>query len=102
MNLIRPDQGVQFTAQAFTERLEGASIRVSIDGRGRGLDNIFIERLWRSLKYEDIYLPDYATVPDVEVGLRRYFPFYNDERPHQSLHYAVPGKVHQRMVALIC
>jgi hypothetical protein len=73
-----------------------------MDGRGRALDNIFIERFWRSLKYEDIYLRDYATVPDLEARLRRYFAFYNHERPHQSLNYAVPGKVHQSMVTLVC
>jgi len=71
-------------------------------GRGRALDNIFIERLWRSLKYEDIYLRDYATVSDLEAGLQRYFTFYNDERPHQSLDYSVPGKVHQAVVSLEC
>jgi putative transposase len=100
--LIRPDQGVQFTAKAFTGRLEGAGIRVSMDGRGRALDNIFIERFWRSLKYEDIYLRDYATVPDWEAGLQRYFAYYNHERPHQSLNYLVPGEVHQGMVTLVC
>ena len=100
--IFNTDQGVQFTAQVFTKRLEDAGIRVSMDGRGRALDNIFIERLWRSLKYEDIYLRDYDTVPDLEVGLQRYFAFYNDERPHQSLNYFVPGKVHHAMVSLLC
>ena len=71
-------------------------------GRGRALDNIFVERLRRSLKYDDIYPRDYATVPDLEAGLQRYFAFYNDERPHQSLNYAVPGKVHQGVVTLVC
>ena len=93
---------MQFTAKAFTGCLEGAGIRVSMDGRGRALDNIFIERFWRSLKYEDITLRDYATVPDLEAGLQRYFAFYNHERPHQSLNYAVPGKVHQDLVTLVC
>jgi putative transposase len=82
--------------------LEGAGIHVSVDGRGRALDSIFIERFWRSLKYEDIYLCDYATVPDLEDELQRYFAFYNHERPHQSLNYAVPGKVHQDLVTLVC
>ena len=100
--IFNTDQGVQFTAQAFTGRLEDAGIRVSMDGRGRALDNIFIERFWRSLKYEDIYLRDYATVPDLEAGLDRYFAFYKHERPHQSLNYAVPGKVHQGLVPLVC
>ncbi|MCD6285435.1 MAG: transposase [Anaerolineae bacterium] len=66
------------------------------------MDNIFIERFWRSLKYEDITLRDYATVPDLEVGLQCYFAFYNHERPHQSLNYAVPGEVYQGMVILVC
>ncbi len=92
--IFNTDQGAQFTAQTFTGRLEAAGIRVSMDGRGRALDNVFIERLWRSLKYEDIYLRDYATVPDLEAGLHRYFTFYNYERPHQSLGYQVPVKVH--------
>ncbi|MBN2392408.1 MAG: transposase, partial [Anaerolineae bacterium] len=87
-------QGVQFTAQAFTARLEQAQIRVSMDGRGRALDNVFIERLWRTVKYEEVYLHDYATIPDLEESLERYFQFYNQERPHQSLHYAMPVKVH--------
>jgi len=100
--IFNTDQGVQFTAKAFTERLEDAGIQVSMDGRGRALDNIFIERLWRSLKYEDIYLRDYTTVSDLEAGLHRYFTFYNHERPHQSLNYLVPGKVHQAVVSLVC
>jgi len=66
------------------------------------LDSIFVERFWRSLKYEDIYPRDYATVPDLEAGLQRHFAFYNDERPHRSLNYAVPGKVHQGVVTLVC
>ena len=65
-----------------------------MDGRGRALDNIFIERLWRSVKYEDIYLKDYAAVPELEAGLTDYFRFYNDERPHQSLDYRTPAEVH--------
>ena len=100
--IFNTDQGVQFTAKAFTGRLDGAGIRVSMDGRGRALDNIFIERFWRSLKYEDIYLRDYATVPALQAGLQRYFAFYNHERPHQSLNYVVPGKVHQGLVTLVC
>jgi len=67
---------------------------MSMDGRGRALDNIFIERLWRSLKYEDIYLYDYQTVRHLETGLSRYFPFYNNERPHQSLKYRTPAEVY--------
>ncbi len=92
--IFNTDQGVQFTAQAFTERLEKAHIRVSMDGRGRALDNVFIERLWRTVKYEEVYLHDYATVIELEHSLKRYFRFYNQERPHQSLNYATPVKVH--------
>jgi len=100
--IFNTDQGVQFTAKVFTGRLEDAGIRVSMDGRGRAVDNIFIERFWSSLKNEDIYLRDYATVPDLEARLQRYFAFYNHERPHQSLNYVVPGKVHQGLVKLVC
>ena len=92
--IFNTDQGVQFTALAFTSCLEEAQIRISMDGRGRALDNIFTERLWRSVKYEDIYLKDYALVPDLYAGLDSYFRFYNDERPHQSLNYRTPAEVH--------
>lgn len=92
--IFNTDQGSQFTAQAFTDGVEAAGCLVSMDGRGRAFDNIFIERLWRSLKYEDIYLNDYPTVPVLATGLERYFYFYNYERPHQSLAYATPAAVH--------
>lgn len=92
--IFNTDQGVQFTAHAFTACLEAATIRISMDGRGRALDNIFIERLWRSVKYEDIYLKDYAAVRDLEAGLADYFHFYNHERLHQSLAYRTPAEVH--------
>ena len=92
--VFNTDQGSQFTAHAFTDCVEAVGCRVSMDGRGRAFDNIFIERLWRSLKYEDIYLNDYDTVPDLAAGLERYFHFYNYERPHQSLAYATPAAVH--------
>lgn len=92
--IFNTDQGVQFTAQAFTGTLEQAEISVSMDGRGRALDNIFIERLWRSVKYEDIYIKDYASVPALEAGLLAYFNLYNTERPHQSLDYRTPAEVH--------
>lgn len=93
-DLFNTDQGVQFTATAYTQCLEAAGIQISMDGRGRALDNIFIERLWRSLKYEDIYLQAYDTVPALAAGLKRYFWFYNQERPHQSLNYATPAEVY--------
>lgn len=92
--IFNTDQGVQFTALAFTGLLEAAHIRISMDGRGRALDNIFVERLWRTVKYEDIYLKDYATVPDLITGLTRYFTFYNQERFHQSLGYRTPVEVY--------
>lgn len=92
--LFNTDQGAQFTAAAFTERLPQAQVLISMDGKGRALDNIFIERLWRSLKYEDIYLKDYETVPDLEKGLKAYFHFYNWQRPHQSLGYQTPADVY--------
>jgi putative transposase len=92
--IFNTDQGAQFTANAFTACLQRAEIQISMDGRGRALDNIFIERLWRSVKYEDIYLKDYAAVPELAAGLADYFTFYNDERPHQSLDYRTPAEVH--------
>ena len=92
--IFNTDQGVQFTAHPFTHTLHAAGVRISMDGRGRAFDNIFIERLWRSVKYENIYLNDYASVPALDVGLARYFSFYNEERPHQSLGYQVPSEVY--------
>jgi putative transposase len=92
--IFNSDQGSQFTAQAFTGCLAEAGIRISMDGRGRALDNIFVERLWRSLKYEDIYLKDYETVRALDGGLQDYFDFYNYERPHQNLSYRVPSEVY--------
>jgi putative transposase len=92
--IFNTDQGVQFTSLAFPGRLARAGIAISMDGRGRALDNIFVERLWRSVKYEDIYLKDYPTVPALDEGLARYFHFYNHERPHQSLAYRTPAEVH--------
>ena len=87
--IFNTDQGSQFTSNEFTGVLLKNSIRISMDGRGRALDNIFVERLWRSLKYECVYLNDYENVPDLMEGLRRWFAFYNEERPHMSL----PGNI---------
>ena len=92
--IFNTDQGVQFTAQAFTQELEAAGIRVSMDGRGRVFDNIFVERLWRTVKYEDIYIKEYTDVLALFTGLSGYFDIYNYERPHQSLDYATPADVH--------
>lgn len=91
--IFNSDQGVQFTSAAFTSRLAEAGIQISWDGRGRALDNIFVERLWRSLKYEEVYLHDYETVPEAVRGLARYFRFYNEERLHQALAYQTPAQV---------
>jgi putative transposase len=76
---------VQFTDKDFTGCLQSHEIKISMDGRGRALDNIFVERLWRSVKYEEVYLKDYQTAVEAQSGLRDYFGFYNDQRPHQSL-----------------
>jgi putative transposase len=93
--IFNTDQGVQFTAQAWTNRVEKSGAKVSMDGRGRCLDNVFVERLWRSVKYEDIYLHGYETVPALRAGLAAYFAFYNDERLHQSLAYQTPRSVYE-------
>ncbi len=92
--IFNSDQGSQFTAAAFTSRLEACGIAVSMDGRGRAIDNVFIERLWRSVKYEDIYLKDYTSVWECETGLERYFAFYNNERRHSSLGRRTPAEVY--------
>jgi len=94
--VFNTDQGVQFTAAAWTDRLEKAKVLVSMDGRGRCLDNVFVERLWRSVKYEDVYLRGYEQVPELERGLGAYFRFYNTERLHQSLAYETPEVVYRR------
>jgi putative transposase len=93
--IFNTDRGSQFTAREYTERLEQAGIRVSRDGRGRALDNVFVERLWRSVKYEDIYIKDYERVPELEAGLTAYFWFYDEERLHQSLGYRTPAEVYR-------
>ncbi len=92
--IFNTDQGVQFTASEYTRCLSEAGIRISMDGRGRALDNIFIERLWRSVKYEEIYLKAYAAVPALSRGLDYYFRFYNHERLHQSLGYRPPAELY--------
>jgi len=88
--IFNTDQGVQFTSEAFTGVLASSGIRISMDGKGRYLDNIFIERLWRSLKYEDIYIKAYASVAEARRGIGDWLGFYNDERPHQALGYRTP------------
>jgi putative transposase len=91
--VFHTDQGVQFTASAWTGRLESAGVAVSRDGRGRCLDNVFVERLWRSVKYEEVYFHGYEAVPQLASGLERYFAYYNESRPHQSLDYRTPAAV---------
>ncbi len=93
--VFNTDQGSQFTAEAWTSRLQSAGVAVSMDGRGRCLDNVFVERLWRTVKYENVYLCGYATVPQLHEGLTCYFPFYNSERLHQSLDYQTPAAVYR-------
>jgi putative transposase len=93
--VFNTDQGAQFTAEAFTSRLVSAGVAVSMDGKGRCLDNIFVERLWRTVKYEEIYLHCYEMVLQLSTGLERYFPFYNEKRLHQSLEYRTPGQVYR-------
>lgn len=88
------DQGVQYTARAFTDRLEAAGVAVSMDGRGRWMDNVFVERLWRTVKYEHLYLHDYATPRALQAGLADYFPDYNEERIHAALDYQTPMAVY--------
>lgn len=92
--IFNSDQGCQFTSDAFTSRLLAAGVQISMDGRGRVFDNIFIERLWRTVKYEYLYLADHRAGFDLERGLRTYFGFYNTERPHQALGYRTPEHVH--------
>ena len=92
--IFNTDQGAQFTSLAFTERLKHGGIRISMDGRGRALDNVFVERLWRSVKWEEVYLRDYQSVWDARQSLAQYFGFYNRERLHQALGYRTPAAVY--------
>ena len=89
--IFNTDQGSQFTAEAFTQVLLARGIKISMDGKGRCLDNVFVERLWRSLKYEEVYLNDYDNLVEARSGIGRYFAFYNDRRPHQALGYQTPA-----------
>jgi len=92
--IFNSDQGSQFTSEAFINSLQTSGTRISWDGRGRAMDNIFVERLWRSVKYEEVYLKDYLNVPEAINGMNRYFKFYNTQRPHQSLGYKTPEQVY--------
>ncbi len=93
--VFNSDQGSQFTCGAFTDMLKQHDVAISMDGRGRALDNIFVERLWRSVKHEDVYLKGYANIPELMMGLAEYFAYYNTERPHQSLGYQTPNRVYE-------
>ena len=93
--VFNSDQGSQFTSGAFTDVLKREGVAISMDGRGRALDNIFVERLWRNVKYEDVYLKGYANMAELMVGLAQYFAFYNAERPHQALGYETPDRVYR-------
>lgn len=98
--IFNTDQGSQYTSKAFTGLLLEKNIRISMDGRGRALDNVFVERLWRSVKQEEVYLHDYQTVSEAKNGLTAYFRWYNQERPHQSLAYNTPEDVYTGRVTL--
>ncbi len=93
--IFNTDQGAQFTSEAFTQTLREPGIRVSMDGKGRYLDNIFVERLWRSIKYEEVYLKAYQTVAEARTGINAYLEFYNRQRTHQALDYRTPAEVYQ-------
>jgi putative transposase len=93
--IFNTDQGAQFTSPAFTGRLATAGVKISMDGRGRALDNVFVERLWRSVKYEEVYLHEYGSMGEAQRGLGKYFAFYNEERPHQALGYQAPVRVYR-------
>jgi putative transposase len=97
--IFNTDQGSQFTSLEFTGRLLAADVRISMDGRGRALDNVFVERLWRTVKYEEVYLKGYETVPVATRSLGNYFRFYNEERLHQALAYRTPAAVYQEGAA---
>lgn len=99
--IFNTDQGAQFTANDFTGRLLAQDIRISMDGRGRVFDNIFIERFWRTLKYQHIYLHDYETVAALWQGLRQYIQMYNEERPHQALKYQTPAEVYYEQTPVL-
>lgn len=93
--IFNTDQGSQFTSRDFQKPLKEAAIKISLDGRGRAFDNIMIERLWRSVKYEEVYLKDYQSVKEAHSGLKAYFEFYNERRPHQTLDYRTPASYYR-------
>ena len=92
--IFNTDQGSQFTGEKFISVLETNGIRISMDGKGRALDNVYVERLWRSLKYENIFINDYRDLKELKGGINLYFKFYNTERFHQALEYQTPDEVY--------
>lgn len=92
--IFNTDQGSQFTSDRFTSVLESSGIKISMDGKGRALDNVFVERFWRSLKYENIYVKGYETLKDAKLGISEYMDFYNDRRIHENLSYRTPNEVY--------
>lgn len=101
LEICNTDQGSQFTSAAFTGVLNREGVTISMDGRGRAFDNIFVERLWRNVKYEDVYLKDYTSMVDLTVGLCRYFTFYNTERPHQALSQKTPDVAYRSAICTV-
>jgi putative transposase len=100
--IFNTDQGSQFTATAFTSRLQARGVAISMDGRGRALDNVFIERLWRTVKYEEVYLKEYLDGWEAEASLQSYFQFYRHERIHQALDYRTPAEVYGGLASAAC
>jgi putative transposase len=100
--IFNTDQGSQFTAHEWTDKLSALGIAISMDGRGRWMDNVFIERLWRSVKYEEIYLREHGTLPELEAGLERWFGHYNQWRPHAALGNRTPAEVHEGRLERTC
>jgi putative transposase len=99
-DIFNSDQGVQFTAEEFTAVLKAQGIQISMDGKGRCLDNVFVERLWRSLKYEEVYLNPYEGPRKAQRGIRQYFHYFNEERPHQALRYRTPMEVYAESISV--
>ena len=92
--ICNSDQGSHFTSPQYRDLLKAANVQISMDGKGRALDNVFTERLWRTVKYEEVYIHDYASPREARQALTRYFAFYNQERPHQALKYQFPAEVY--------
>jgi putative transposase len=98
--IFNTDQGSQYTSNEFTGTLKDYDIKISMDGKGRAMDNIFIERLWRSVKYEEIYVKEYQSVAELRKALREYFEFYNHQRPHQSFEGQTPSEIYFKQTDL--